>query len=69
MLTNFINNQRNESVIDVDATSLRHHLDNVLVVEIDNLKRALVLKSIVSGQLDLISLDQLNLSTGTLKNK
>lgn len=69
MLTNFLDDQRDESVIDVDATTLGHHLDNVFVVEVDDAERALLLEGVISGQLDLVALHQFNLSAGSLQNE
>lgn len=68
-LTNFLDLQRYETVVDVDLAANFHHFGNVLVVEPEDLITAVFLVSIVQGYLDHVALLQLHLSCAALSNR
>lgn len=65
-LTNFLDLQGYESVVNVDLATNFHHFGNVLVVEPEDLLTAVLLITIVQGYLDHVALLQLHLSCAAL---
>lgn len=68
-LTNFLDLQRHESIINVDLAPKLHHLGNILIVKPEDLVAAVVLVSIVQGNLDHVALFQLHLSCAALRKQ
>ena len=67
-LTDLLDLQGYESVVDVDLAPDFHHFGDVLVVEPEDLLAAVLLKSVVQGDLDHVALLQLHLSRAALSN-
>lgn len=67
-LTNLLDLEGYESVVNVDVAANFHHFGDVLVVEPEDLIAAVVLLSIVQGNLDHVALLQLHLSSAALSN-
>lgn len=67
-LTNLFDLQGYESIVNVDLAANFHHFGNVLVVKPEELITAVVLVSIVQGNLDHVALLQLHLSCAALSN-
>lgn len=65
-LTDLLDLQRNESVVDVDLAANFHHSGDVLVVEPEELIRTVLHVSVVQGDLDRVALHQLHLSSAAL---
>ncbi len=67
-LTNLLDLQGYEPVINVDLAANLHNFSDVLVVEPEELITAVVLVSVIQGYLDRVALLQLHFSCATLSN-
>lgn len=67
-LTNLLDLQRYESVVNVDLAANFHHFGDVFVVEPEELLAAVLHVCIVQSDLDHVALLQLHLSCTALSN-
>lgn len=68
LLTNLPDLQRYESIINIDLAANFHNFGDVFVVKPENLITAVVLVSIIQGNLDHVTLLQLHLSSAALSD-
>lgn len=68
-LTDLLDLQRNESVVNVNLAAHFHHFDDVLVVEPEQLLRAVLHVGVVQGDRDHVALLQLHLGRATLSKR
>lgn len=61
-----MHDQGDETVVDVDLATLLDDVDNVRVVDVQDILVAVLGVLVVDRDLDLLALDELNLSSGTL---
>ena len=61
-----MHDQGDETVVDVDLATLLDDVDNVRVVDVQDILVAVLGVLVVDRDLDLLALDELNLSGGTL---
>ena len=64
--TSFLNDDRDESIVDIHFLSISNNIYDVFVVDPQVLSRALLLERIVCGQSDLVSCHKLNLRIHSL---
>lgn len=69
MLTNVLDLEGDEAIINKDVAASLHHLGDVLVVQPQVLLITVVLVFVVQGQLDGVAFLQVNLLSATLKNR
>ena len=67
-LTNLLDLQGNETIVNVDLAANFHYFGDVLVVEPEDLLTAVLHGTVIQGNLDHVALLQLHLSCAALSN-